>query len=549
LNKIKNYFRRSYLDYAETNIDDINDGSKILRTLEKQIFRFKKSISNKWASVTAELKKDVKLREMCSEIRPGEIEQIFSSNFRGLEIESKISGSRLGQFKFSNSKNGFKIGWEGRDIDDGIFLARKMSKTDNITDVLVNESNISSILQQGDDQFIIKFKNSEKLMNIALEKEPGVWNSGAYKIRVSDIDKGIKNYQLKWLEPSALGSELQYGKSEYIAIRSFKNTGKEMIVINPTRGPPNGTKPFEIDYGHYKIKGRLDPATEEIFIEQGSIPKNLRETPDELLQIVKNNKTNLLGNDPILTHLRNKDYGQAAKEIVQNPQLVKSGFNGLLNDELPRIEKLMYELKYREAGDHIDDLIEIYGPRPELKIRKGLIELKRNRCIEAKKQFHDILTDGKITNQERYLQEMNSQLEGSSAKFCFDKNNNESYLSQLVKETEIKNIDQNSSLAIYIQDDPALTNLDWSPATRTRSLNQAIRNRRVVKLVKTDIDKVNSDILIPRESINLPDITSKGNLPLPKSNTYRFLQRFPGDNSDDNDEKKGYREIYLILAD
>ena len=93
-------------------------------------------------------------------------------------------------------------------------------------------------------------------------------------------------------------------------------------------------------------------------------------------------------------------------------------------------------------------------------------------------------------------------------KFAFNKDKNKSYLEyfldktvegKIVKETESGNIIKNKS-TIYIQDDPSLTNLDWYTATKTGNLAQAIRGRKVVKLLESNIDKMKPEILhVPGE--------------------------------------------------
>jgi hypothetical protein len=567
--RISEPMRRSGLDYAKSNIES---DLKTFHTFDGQIFKLEK-VTPTMASVIATPKEGTKLRGVYSEISHQKIKKIFLSKPRGLEVESKIGETLLGHLNISSDKSGFKIGWKSRDIDTGQELARKLSKVESPGDVLFKEPGLESIIQQGEDRFFIKLKSSETWLKMVPENGP---IPKSFQSRVSDIEGGIKNYQLKWIKPSELGSELRYVNSEYIKVQPFKNTGKEMIVVNPTRGPPTASKPFEIDYGHFKIKGRIDQARGEIFVERGSIPGNLLETPDKLHQVVKNDipkvieaakgpgkmirykGTNLPDCDAVFTSLRNKDYGKAAKEIVQNPQqFFKSSFNDYLKDELLRNEKYLEAGHYSKAGYHLEDLMVIYGPQPELKIRKGIILLKRGRCFEAKNHFFNVLTDSKGPDIERFLKNINSHLENSAMKFAFNKDKNKSYLEyfldktvegKIVKETESGNIIKNKS-TIYIQDDPSLTNLDWYTATKTGNLAQAIRGRKVVKLLESNIDKMKPEILhVPGEITKNLSKIKPSTPPPPPPSPYCFIPYPSYDDDDDDYEREKSGEIYLIFA-
>ncbi len=562
--KINKPMRRSGSDYAKTTIES---DFKIVHTFDGQIFKLE-NITPTMVLVIATPKEGAKLRGLHSAIRPQEVTHNILLNHSGLVADSKIDKNPLGQFKISDSKNDFKIGWKSRDIDAGQELARKMSKVQNPTDVLLNEPGIESIIRQGEDRFYIKFKSSETWVKIDRERTSSPEIPYVYHAKVSDIDGGIKNYQLKWLEPSALGSEMRSGSSEYITIGPFNNTGKEMIDVSPTRGPPS--TPFEIDYRHFRITACIDSASGEIFIKRDFVPYHFWETPDKLQKVVKNDipiilvkarqhpgdiirldRTNSPDPDSVEISLRNGDYGKAAKEIVQNPQRLKSILSNHFRYELSSIKEFLDAGQYSQAEGHLEELMATYGPRPELKIYKTLIFLQRH--IEADKTFFDVLTDGKITNLEKYCQELTFAMENAAIKPKPNMKKNkietectlaENVELESVTETEIDNINRDKPPIIYIHDDPNLNNFDWPSAVRTGSLRQAIPGLEITKIHESNVSTIKPDkIIVPAETIReaYPERKASPLVFVPPS-FYHFIP-FRPDDDDDDDEN----DIYLIF--
>lgn len=573
---INKSIRRSHLNYGKTRL---RGNARAINTLDGKSYNIKKLTSNR-ATVVGTPKPHAKLRGRHSELRHQGFERILSRKTTRFKADTKIGDNHLGTLDISRTKNGFKIGWKSRDIDAGQSIARKISKSENPVDVLIKDPRVESIIRKGKgDNFYIKMNQSETWLKMAPEKRAAARIDNRFQSRVSDVDNGLKNYQLKWLKETDLGSELRLGKSDYINIKSFKGTGKDVIVVSPTRGPPAFSKQFEINYGNYKIRGKVDPKTGDFFINRGSIPKNIRDKPGKLQNLVSKSdlqtirkeaissvekitlkRTKLPNSDSFARSLRKKDYKNAAGEIAKDPQGLKTRLRENIKNELRRNKEFQDAGHYSKAIHHLDHLIEIHGPLPGLKIRKGITLLKRQRYTAAKDQFHQVMLNSSKNQRAQYFDEINSQLGNPSVRFKF-KEPNQSYWEyfllntnsgQIAKETKIDRIIK-SNAPIYIQDRPGLTNLDWPTAVKTKNLTQAIRGRRVVKLMNTGIEDFKPQFIYSHDTLvkNLPGKLSPGKQ-ISKfkglSYPYRFVRCYlPDEDENEGEVKHGY--IYLIFAE
>jgi len=590
--------RRSNINYNSTR-----NGIKSISTLEGRNYTFKTLTSNR-ASVISNAKEAAKLRGRYSEIANTNFEHIISRNTHGMEVKTSIGNSSLGNLNISKTTNGFRLSWQSRDIDAGQSLARELSRSSNPGKLLAENPNVEKFIQlSSENNYFVKLHNSEKWLKIAPEKEPTANISKGWHSRVADVYGSNNNLQLAWVEPQAVKAQLS--GSGYIKIQPIKGSHQTILIDKPARGPPARSKTFEFKNRDIILDGKIDPKTGQMYVDKSKLPKFLKDDPTELQNflhktepqkiLAKASKSQseviqysaaeerFIDSEGLVRNLKNSSYDKAAKSLTENPQKSKFILDEHLKEGLQRSDELFAREQFVKAKYHLDSLIEIHGNQPDLMLRRGIAQLRRGDARGAADSLHSIRQEA-LHNKKAFFDEINARLKQPRMSELERENLhrlaefadwNELNTLKKVSEGKILPVAEGNKLAfhynlddipnlkpvkgseladpaigkspIYIQDTPALNNINWNVPVN-KALQQAVSGNQVVlKLPHPDIKLYKpTNILAPDGVTRLKQVNpSKSRLGKQVRNQFR-PRSYDGDSGEDDEEDK---TVYFVVSD
>ena len=185
--------------------------------------------------------------------------------------------------------------------------------------------------------------------------------------------------------------------------------------------------------------------------------------------------------------LYHEKYDKIALELVKNYQTLK----GLYDYKLKQVDALIQTKDYAKAAQAIDNLISRSGKRPDLMLRKAVIDIGRNRQdIELVLPSQQPI--GKEQMRKKFFDEVNELLERNKSRVKFG--NFKKY-----------------KAFFYVEDNPGLNNIDPSlPIEQSIPLISA--KARVYKLVPGEIGDVKLSMsgfgeTIPSSDLNVSQNT------------------------------------------
>ena len=231
--RIKEIIRRANLDYGKSVDLDANNFE--LKTLEGTTYQVKKATPNS-SSTTAKAKEGTKLRSAEAELKNVQLTQNVSRKNNRLEINIEAENKNVGDFSTRKTGNGFTVGWQSRDIDQGQSLAFELSASGvNPEEFLRNHPMVESVIQVNDESvYYVKTNNSESWLELA-EGDGGNANIPPdWTSRVGSPDnpnnssgrgdnENNQDYLLSWVDGEQKGQQLvDERQAAYIVDKSRK---------------------------------------------------------------------------------------------------------------------------------------------------------------------------------------------------------------------------------------------------------------------------------------------------------------------------------------
>jgi hypothetical protein len=153
---------RSNLNYGSITAAK---GKLTFKTLDDEITYTLKNLNHNLSETTAQAKPKVKFRSPDVEVA----NQVFSRNLlqtsSGVQIQTSIGGTELGTFSVNQTRNGFTVGFLGRDLDDGHSLGLLLSRDKRpIETVLKGMEDVQFVLKSDTQSpdYIVKLNNSKR---------------------------------------------------------------------------------------------------------------------------------------------------------------------------------------------------------------------------------------------------------------------------------------------------------------------------------------------------------------------------------------------------
>jgi hypothetical protein len=201
---------------------------------------------------------------------------------------------------------------------------------------------------------------------------------------------------------------------------------------------------------------------------------------------------------PIVRNLRDNAYDSVARAIASDSKRAASEINQSLIEGLRDSQKLLAERQFVKAVEHLDDLIAIYGPVPELLLHKGMAQLARGKTQNASEALQQVSPRISLRDRKAFQDEIVAR--GNTSHNPVERDN----LGRLADYAEWQDLQSRkivpparvvpavngkrldlhyhsshsldgdpiiaaelasvrpTNAAIYVQDRPGLNNLDWS---------------------------------------------------------------------------------------
>lgn len=379
--------RRANLTHASSN-------GKTLKTIEGISYRFNTNARNQ-TQILAVPPKEAVLRGTSNQLIHSNFKSVISFNTQNaFRANTHIGDSNLGTFGISKTETGFKIAWKKGDIDAGQAIGQIVSKSQAPYQTLVKNPNVESFIKLGgNNNYLVKEINSNKLLHISPESSPSVKIQPGWTSRVNDVYQGKRNINLKWVEKKAVIDEL--GNEGAIAIESVSNSKTIMRNITNQNFTKNTVK-VELLNGNMSIKSYVNLKTGKIYLPKNELPGMLKADPFLIKKILKQNdvkqisalaakKKNLTYRFPVTKyadtqvfakHVENKNYQTLAKELSDSPADFISKRNQLLNEKISHIDRLMESGSNQKAYYELKNMISNYGASPELTNRLEIASIR-----------------------------------------------------------------------------------------------------------------------------------------------------------------------------
>jgi len=317
---------RSGLDYGK-----VTRGADEIVTLRGTRYAFGKVSPEVATLKSVGDAKAFKFRSRHGEFASGDFERTISRDGAVMHIETRTTGGEIGSFESAplSSKNGLRIGWRSRSIDNGYGLARRLSSAgDDFVSILKMDATVESAAQL-DGDFFVKQIGSRQWMKVSQQKTPSPDVPNGWQSQMADIAPRARNLNLAWCDPGELPPRL-FQEGHWV------------------RGPP--LKPPTGDVGKAFPNGGAD----------GSVPPDF--------------------------------FSQKARDILASPQDYRQRIDAQWREALPKIDQLQAGNEMAQARGMLDDLIRDYGPRSELISRqKFLSEVKTIDDKLGARQLDDVV--------------------------------------------------------------------------------------------------------------------------------------------------------------
>jgi hypothetical protein len=413
--------RRSNIDYSASS------ARGTIKTLEGLTY----SINNieRGAVTTVKAPTDTKLRGTYAQMRNGTFERDAISASDGLAMAMRVDGQPIGQLGIKRNGNGFQVIWKAQDLEAGTALARKLSKSSDISSTLQSAREVEAAFAiPGKQQYLVKIAGSRRWAVLEVEQRPAATlSSGAH----------------------ARAGEIGGGRSIEVTIVETEQAQRMALGARPIRG------------------GRAVDLQAQTRLEESLAGQRFVDASD------------------VLAGMR----GDLARRTLGDK---------VVND-LAMVTELHKQGNIGRALANVEDLIEVFGPIPEVSLKKASLLLEQGRLQQAAEATKG-MTRVEMRNPQTFFDELSGRLKqvplAPSERLGLETLGDIAALHQ--RAAAVRDLGQapkvmpyadkgrlqigyqvepgkratqvprenlgnvNRDVVVYVEDNPALSNLDWS---------------------------------------------------------------------------------------
>ena len=569
--------RRSSIDYKNM----VSGGE--LRALSGA--RYQLSAAGQRADLTAKAKTGAKMRTRTGELASGNFQRAMFRDHSGFNVEASAGGQPIGNLKIVRTRNGFDIGWRGRQLDSGHSLAQRVSRSRNLEQALLADGEVDVMVRlAGKERFAVKLRESESWLLLSPEEAPSVSIAKGVDARVSDPQTGVRNIELASVkDPAAL---LSGAKPEGFLVADAGSPGGKLVLRLEARGPPPGSqkvvhegnvpswsdgKKLYFTVADLQAVGTQGDAVglaaraARIQTKQIQVPLSPREE------------------SAVVRGLRGNEYREVARTLAAEPKLAAKELTEHLKLGLTASDGLAAEGRHAAAIERLDRLIEVHGPLPEITLRKGIAQIEAGKPRRAAEALQ--ASAGRpLRDRNAFFDEINARLKRADLRPAEREN-----LSRLAEYAEMHDLQHRKVIegsvtsapngdqlavhykagqplggkpladaeraginpkvdTIYIQDRPGLNNLDWGI-----SLGHALREMpagqvSVLRLQNVAIGHFRPDVVFsPDGAVKLHHLGKVKPVPRSHGSYERANDRCQNPSQPECQEERRRQNVYVVL--
>lgn len=415
---VEKSFLRSNLDYAATT------GKNALTTLEGTGFKFAKIDASRM-SVAASAKPGAKFRGTTTQLARGDFERTFVIRPDAVRVETRLASNSIGDLEIGRSSNGFRVGWQAREIDRAHGLARELSASEAPDLLLLRDPTVETVVKlSGDASYAVKIRDAKRWIKLAPEDQPSVDIAGGWQLRASvDSAAAKRSMQASLINDSELSSVL----GRHVVIETASD-GKPLLRAGDGAGA-GATRTIEVDLGEgTRLSAWIKPPSEAVHLSAkggGSINPSLimgRLGPEDFkaIRVAAANDNAQVFRPTEASRLRalladgiqNRDFRKAASDIAADPVNGRRALNAQMKSDLERLA-LLKSKRPNETLRELDSLIAIHGRHPEFTLRRALFEIERGN-VQAAVESAKVPTPRPLGNRQAFFDEVNARFVSGS---------------------------------------------------------------------------------------------------------------------------------------
>lgn len=559
--KVAALARRSGVDYAPFKSAD-----DVVQFVGGPKYKLTNLTSNRLA-ITATPKSEAILRNRYGDLASGNFQQVIANESKAFQIATKYGNTGVGDLSIARTGNGFRIGWESRQVDLSHSLARKLSVSNAPDELLATNPRVESAIKlAGEEGYLVKLKGAEQWTRLKVERNPSVDIGTGWQARVADTQSSSKPYTVAWMDQARVNAEL--GEAQYIVLNSGQTSGAARIPHVTGNAPSPGARQVALVHGEQRINAVVDPNSGSLYVRYRDLPEALQKNPGQLQRAISRTDAGQLQRNAVLhlpdgqgsnlgplgREIQSKNFDTLSKELSRSPRDFKLQLENHLRDGLKQSDELLVNRDYATLQKNIDDLIEVFGPRPELTIRKGVAQIRNRQTLSAARGFDESLIQHQSGPRQIFFDEINLRLrtttppEETLVQFVDEGQSITAHchLKNLPAGAKVKgHVDELKSGVLYIEDSPRLRNLDWHTNPQV-SLNEVISGEfgEVIRLPRGDLNNFRPT------RIYVEDVAQTFNPIRTRTTQYRFRHPAalnPNSRCDDENESENRcGDVYII---
>jgi hypothetical protein len=468
------------------------------------------------ATMTVTPKEGSALRSTHGDLASTEFRRSITRADRELRVYTTAGFGDVGELRIAPRGNGFAASYGSRDVDAGQAIVRDISRNADAGAFLAGDARVAAAVEAGDGAWLVKLHQSSRWIKVVPDRSPSPAIGAGWDSRVADTTVGAKSYNVAWAESAAVREQL--GSGEYLRIDVGPSADRRPTIHVLARGPPEGARRLRVTGGPAEFPASIDPASGSVYVRMADLPRDVAASPEGLTNLFRGTRATAEGTlkriecplppadtPPLIAHLESGRKGEAARLLAADPEGSRRLLEADLRGRLQPIDDLLAQDKPGEALDLTLTGLRVHPDNPELLLRAGEAHIARGRPAEAARL--DLAAQSTETRQSLHAEIdrlLNRSRLGSARREYLRTRRGELaardlQIQQKTKATVNAVVDgdrvtlsatfaarptleaaQAAEVAaadiLYADDSLGLNNLDWSPAARQKTIQQALQS-------------------------------------------------------------------------
>ena len=342
-----------------------------------------------------------RLRGAWGEVKAAPIERSLLRTGDSSRIAFGQGDRVIGSLEVSRTGRGFRAGWQARDGDSTLALAKKISAEPAPMPTLLGDPDVGIVVQDG-NRYFVQMRGSNNW--VRMERQAGL-SEQVSEGAISRVSAGptapiVETVPLK----GATANDIlkSGGFVEMLPPpRGFKGVGLVKV-----QRPPPGASPEKVAIGGrqvtvYKSDGRQ-------YLNWNELPAELRNKPGDLTQLAGTD-----GGGNRWTGWTAREGSDLPKGLLDDPAAFRAQTRTATQQELREIAELQQMHKLQEANGRLAYLEAMIGQHPDIKLQRALLDIDQGHVSAT---AYNLTAGGNASEQGTHaaLNAVNSKLSSGS---------------------------------------------------------------------------------------------------------------------------------------